>query len=151
MAVIPPAGGFPVGDPPTEQPALGSPALFLADAIDPSTGDYRSIQRGVDPIEAQAVEALMVRRASGSAVRDDGHKLHEIAFIDDRTAFLIRSEIEYAWRRLIEARQIRLDKLEVQTEGDAANVVIHFTNLVSGRSGTMPLPLLALLPRAMAA
>jgi hypothetical protein len=151
MAVFPPAGGFPVGDPPTEQPDLGSPALFLADAIDPSTGDYRSIQRGVDPIEAQAVEALMVRRASGSAVRDDGHKLHEIRFVNERTGFLIRSEVEYAWRRLIEARQIRLDKLEVETAGDTANVVIHFTNLVSGKSGTMPLPLLALLPRAIAA
>ena len=129
MAVFPPAGGFPVGDPPVEQPDLGGSALFLADAIDPATGDYLSIQRGVDPIEAQALDALMVCRGSGSAVRAEGHKLHEIAFVNERTAFLVRAEIEYAWRRLIDARQIRIDGLDVATDGDAANATIRFTNL----------------------
>jgi hypothetical protein len=127
---------------------LGGPALFLADAIDPTTGDYLSIQRGIDPVEAAAIEALRVRRASGSAVLQDGSGLHEIQRIDDRTPFLVRSEIEYAWRRLIEARQIRLDGVDVVTSGDAVNASIRFTNLVSGRAGMLPLPLLTLLPRA---
>ena len=129
---------------------LGGPALFLADAINPTTGDYLSIQRGVDPVEAAALEALRVRRASGSAVLQDGSGLHEIRQIDDRTPFLVRSEVEYAWRRLIEARQIRLDGVDVVASGDTVNASIRFTNLVSGKAGALPLPLLTLLPRAAA-
>lgn len=149
MAQIPPAGGFPLGDLPADS-ELGAPALFLADAIDPRTGDYLSIQRGVDPVEAVAVAALQIRRDSGSAVRGIGSKLHEIEFVDDRLEFLVRSEVEFAWRRLIDTQQIRLDQLTIAAAGDGAEVRIHFTNLVSGKAGTLPLPLLTLLPRAAA-
>lgn len=127
---------------------LGDPAVFLADAIDPATGDYLSIQRGVDPIEAQALDALLIRRRSGSAVQADGNGLHEIRRIDERTPLLVRSEVEHAWRRLIEARQIRVDRIDATAQGDTVNVSIAFTNLVSGKAGSMPLPLLTLLPRA---
>lgn len=149
MTAFPPAGGFPVGDPPTPDFAeLGAPALFLADAIAPDTGEYRSIQRGVDPTEAAAVELLRVRRKSGSAVQDQGQRFDQIQFVDDQLAFLVRSEVEYAWRNLIATRQIRVDELTIEGEGDTANVRILFTNLVSGKDNQgLTVPLLALLPR----
>lgn len=150
VTAFPPACGFPVGDPPTpEFSELGGPALFLADAIDPTTGEYRSIQRGVDPTEAAAIELLRVRRKSGSAVQDQGQRFDQIESVDDQLAFRIRSEIEYAWRNLISSGQIRIDELKIDGEGDTANVRILFTNLVTGKSNRpgLVVPLLALLPR----
>jgi hypothetical protein len=148
VTAFPPAGGFLVGDPPTpEFSELGGPALFLGDAINPTTGEYRSIQRGVDPTEAAAIELLRVRRDSGSAVQGRGQRFDRIEFIDDQIDFLLRSEVEHAWRDLIATGQLRIDQLTVEAEGDTANVLILFTNLASGRSTRLVVPLLALLPR----
>lgn len=118
--------------------------VFLADAIDPSTGDYRSILRGVDPIEAAALEALLVRRKSGSAVREDGMSFADLKKIDDTFESTLRAEIQYAWRRLIDARQIELSSIEIETENDTATVRIHFVNLVQRQRGDLSIPLLKL-------
>lgn len=147
---IPPAGAFPVGEPITVPlPKKRSPAVFLADAIDPETGDYRSILTGVDPVEGAALEALRVKRGSGSAVLDDGNKFHEITKIDEKLEGLLRSEIEYAWRHLIASRALRLEKVDIEQEDVAVYCVISFRNLAQERAAKpIRLPLLALLPRA---
>lgn len=148
MPVLPPAGGFPVGIPPENQTSARAPALFLADAVDAVTGDYLSVLRGVDPVEARALEALRVRRGSGSAVMDDGHQLHTLEVIDDKLPVLLRAAIEFAWKRLLDDRLIELVSADVDPEGDTASVRIVFLNLVSGTDGRFSLPLQTLLPRA---
>jgi hypothetical protein len=146
---IPPAGAFPVGDPITVPlPAKRAPAIFLGDAIDPETGDYRSILTGVDPVEAAALEALLVRRGSGSAVLGEGNKLHEIEFIDEKLPGLLKSEVEFAWRHLIETRALRLEKIEIESENVGVYVEITMRNLAQEKSRTFQIPLLQLLPRA---
>lgn len=147
---IPPAGAFPVGEPITVPlPSKRSPAIFLADAIDPDTGEYRSILTGVDPVEGAALEALRVKRGSGSAVLDEGNKFHEITKIDEKLDGLLRSEIEFAWRHLIAARALRLEKVEILTEDVAVYCEISFRNLYQERQAKpIRIPLLSLLPRA---
>jgi len=149
--LYPPAGVYPVGTCPDalqyNAPKVG---VFLADAIDPETGDYRSIARGVDPVEAAVLEALLVRRGTGSAVRDDGIRLDDLQLIDDAFEGVLRSEVTYALRRLIEAEQIEITGLVITTENDAATVEIRFRNLTrdpGNQARTVQLPLLALLGR----
>jgi hypothetical protein len=149
MADYPPAGAFAVGDYPVPSSALAASAVgvFLADAIDPSTGDYRSISRGVDPVEAAALEALMVRRGTGSAVRDDGFSVADLRVIDDAFESTLRAEIAYAWRRLIDARQLEIVSLAIRSEGDTALVDIRIRNLTqqgAAQGKTLTLPLLTL-------
>jgi hypothetical protein len=142
MPSIPAAGGFGIGLPPDPLTLQGAGAVFLGDAIDPQTGEYLSILKGWDPVDAAAVEALRVRRASGSAVTDDGNKLHEIEVIDERLEFLATSEVKYAWRRLIEAKLIRLASVKLQDDGDVgALLTVKYNNLFSGKSQTIPLPI----------
>lgn len=145
MADYPPAGAYPVGSiPGALQSGASNVGVFLADAIDPSTGDYRSISRGVDPIEAAALEALLVRRKSGSAVREDGMSFADLKKLDDTFESTLKAEIQYAWRRLIEARQIEFRSLSIETENDTATVKIYFVNLVQNQRGDLSIPLLKL-------
>lgn len=152
MADYPPAGAFPVGDYPAQLSTSTAPAagVFLADAIDPSTGEYRSTLRGVDPTEAAALEALLVRRATGSAVRDDGIKVDDLQLIDDSFEATLRAEIAFAWRRLIAARQLEIVDVAIETEDVTATVHIRIRNLTqqgSDQNRTLSLPLLALQGR----
>jgi hypothetical protein len=128
------AGAFPAG-------------IFLADAIDPSTGEYRSIARGVDPVEAAAIEALRRRRGTGSAIVDDGIKIDDLDLIDDAFVSTLRSEITYAWRRLTSAHQLEIVSIAINTNNDAASVDIRIRNLsqqAGGKNRTLSLPLLTL-------
>lgn len=147
MGQIPAAGGFGIGQPPTQLALQGSGAIFLADAIDPVTGDYLSILRGMDPVDAAAVEAVRVRRGSGSAVQDDGHKLHEIEKIDERLTFLATSEVKFAWRRLIQEKRIRVRSITIDDDGDTGALLsVQFDNLFSGRANqTIPIPVTELV------
>jgi hypothetical protein len=146
MTATPPAGAFPVGNPPEPSVVTPNRAQFLADAIDPSTGEYRSISRGVDPVEAAALEALRIHYGSGSAVLNTGNKFREIEVVDDSIVDAIKSEVVFAWRRLIEDRKIELTSVTVETENDGASLVVRFKNLLSGNDNSrVSLPLLALM------
>jgi hypothetical protein len=107
--------------------------VFLADAI--------------DPVEAAALEALLVRRGTGSAVRDDGLNTADIQHIDDAFESTLKAEIAYAWRRLIQSRQLEIVSLVIRTEDVSAVVDIRIRNLTR-RAGdqfrTVTVPLLAL-------
>lgn len=147
MPPFPPAGAYPVGSyPDALTPVDGSASgAFLADAIDPETLDYRSIERGVDPTEASALVALLTKRRSGSAVRDDGMNTDDIQLIDDAFESTLRAEITYAWRRLIESGQLEITGLTIETDNVASTVQIRIRNLAQqGADQTILVPLLAL-------
>ena len=146
---IPAAGSFPVGDP-TSTSVEPWPELVAiqADAVDVESRDLRSLDRGVEAVEAQALEALLVRRGSGSAVLEDGQKFHALDRITGDLPRLLRSEVEYAWRRLVRDGLIQLLSVDVDSEDVAVGVTIRFRNLVSGANGTLALPIGTLLGRA---
>src|SRR4029079_12584815 len=109
MLVIPPAGVSPAGffvpqiavDP-------SAPAGILADAIDPATGEYLSIRRGINPIDAQVLLALRVRRRSGACVMDDGQDFGTIQTLDDQAPALIEAKARLVLKRLVGNRDIAI-------------------------------------------
>ena len=147
MPPIPPAGAYPVGSYPDALTPVddSTSGVFAADAIDPETRDYRSIERGTDPTEAAALVALLTKRRSGSAVRDDGLNTADIQLVDEAFETTLRAEIAYAWRRLIADGQLEIVSIEIDTEDVAASVNIRIRNLTQqGAEQTIPVPLLAL-------
>lgn len=146
MADFPPAGAYPVGDypAPLETYAGSAIGVFLADAIDPETRDYRSIARGVDPVEAQALEALMVQRRTGSAVMDDGISLADLKIVDDSFDATVKAEIAYAWRRLIADQKLEIVSVTRRDDETQQLIDIRIKNLTAqagdqGRTLTLPL------------
>lgn len=132
MPYIPPAGVTPAGAfvPQTyDDPSL--PPGILADAIDPVTGEYRSILKGADPIDAQVLDAMAIKRASGAAVRNDGQRFADIKNVDDSTAALIDAETRRALSRLVENGDIKIRRVEplADPNNDWAEVVVEFSNL----------------------
>lgn len=144
-----PAGGFPVGEPITiPLVAKPAPAIFLCDAIDPETGDYRSILTGVDPVEGAILEALRVRRRSGSAVGEEGQEFYKLEKIDDQFASALEADIRHALRRLVDNRWIDNLEIEIDTEDVSASVTVNFRNRARMADGKVTLPLLSLISRA---
>lgn len=107
------------------------PPGILADAIDPKTGEYLSISKGMDPIDSQVIVALTVVRASGSAVTDDGQTFSEIRKIDGSTGTLIGSRAKLALKRLTENRDIGIQQLASQANPDdeSAALALQYKNL----------------------
>ena len=141
-ATVVPAGVYPVGYVPTESvEPITQCGIFLADKIDPATGEYLSIASGVDPVDAAAIEALRVRFRSGSAVRDDGNRLHERDQSVDATETLLASEVAWAWRRLIAERHIELLSVSAVVENDGATLHVRYRNLATGAEEPLRVPL----------
>lgn len=144
--VIPPAGGYAIGAPVTDPLGIPRAAVFLGDAIDPTTREYRSIHRGVDPLEARLLEKLLVTRDSGSAVRGVGQRFADVRFLDDRTESLLKAEVELAWQDEIASREIAAPVVTLDTAGNNATLSITFKR-ADGKPGNLALPLLSLLGR----
>jgi hypothetical protein len=109
----------------------GQPPGILADAIDPYTGEYLSILKGMDPIDAQVLDALTIKRGSGAAVRNDGQRFADIKKVDDAAATLIDGETRRALSRLVENQDIRVARVDpvADQNNDYADVVVQFKNL----------------------
>lgn len=142
LPVIPPAGvslaGFFV-------PALyedpGAPPGILADAIDPATGEYLSIERGFDPTDAAVLTALTVVRGSGSAVADVGQRYQDLERVDDTAAQFIASETSRALKRLVDSRQVVLERVAPLLGDDWAELQIEYRNVPRGQRRDPQLPL----------
>lgn len=128
---IPPAGLTPAGffvpqlfSEPTEPPGI------LADAIDPETGEYLSISRGIDPVDEQVLVALTLRRRSGAAVMDDGHEFDQIRKVDDSARTVIDAETRRALSRLAGNGDIKLRKVYAVAEpgNDWGEVSVEYEN-----------------------
>jgi hypothetical protein len=129
---IPPAGLAPAGlfipqtfATPTDPPAI------LADAVDPETGEYLSISRGMHPIDQQVLIALVVQRNSGAALTDDGQEFGKIRKLDDTAARLIDGEARRALARLVEQKDIRIRAVypNASPDNDWAEVGVEYENL----------------------
>jgi hypothetical protein len=140
--VIPPAGvslaGFFL---PVLYENPGAPPGILADAIDPATGDYLSIERGFDPTDAAVLTALTVKRGSGSAVTDVGQRYQDLERVDDTAEQFISAETERALRRLVESRQVAFERVTPVIGDDWAEVQVIYRNLPRGQRRDPQLPL----------
>lgn len=147
--LVPPAGAYEVGGPELVGIPERTAPVFLADAIDPETGEFRSILQGADPVEAWLLEQLRVRMGSGSAVTRAGNRFDSIRFLDDSFEHKFREELKFAWALALERRWIAIRRIDFNTEDVTANIRIVFDNLVSGVDGqSLTLPIGTLLPEA---
>jgi hypothetical protein len=89
---------------------LGNPSPLLCDNIDPATNDYVSLFSTIDPIDAQVILALKIRRNSGASVVVDGNRFHEVRKMSDSAQSEIGGLIKEALGRLI-------DQLDIQYKG----------------------------------
>jgi hypothetical protein len=146
---VPPAGTSAVGFfILTEHTVPGAPVGILADAVDPGTREYLSIERGFDPTDAAVLAALSTERGSGSAVMNCGQKYRQASHITPQLQSFFQQETEFALQHLIDSRQIRLDEVLLETEGTAAELHVHYFNLARQQDRKAVLPLGALLPVA---
>jgi hypothetical protein len=104
---------------------------ICADLIDPATGDFASMTSGLDPVDAQVVIALNTVRGSGACVVEDGNDLASIRKIRDTVRREIESEVRVAFKRLLDAGDIRLESFafEVRKGDQYVGVTIEYTNL----------------------
>lgn len=116
---------------------LGPPSPLLADNLDFSTGDFVSLEEGMDPIESQVCSALRIQRASGPAVKKDGSNFHKIRKMNVSDMEL-SSTAKEAFSRLIRNKDIEfrgLDKTYWETESQTGEVYIKWRNLRALKTG----------------
>lgn len=112
------------------QPAITDNPI-TADFIDPATGDYASMTKGLNPIDAQVILAMSTVRGSGAAVMEDGCNLASIDKIRNTIRREVESEVRFALRRLIQNHDIAIVRFEVEPNQSATqvDVVLDYQNL----------------------
>jgi hypothetical protein len=124
---------------PVEPSPLDAPPAFLADAIDPSTGELLSLTSGADPTDAAVLVALRTVRGSGIAVTTTGQQFARAQLLTtDLRAFLLE-EVAYALRHLVDAAQVRLEDVRIDTGDDWAEAFVVYTNLAQRREVSVPI------------
>jgi hypothetical protein len=147
--IIPPAGVTPASfwDAPEPIPSA-PPVSYLAEELAPDNKTYPngvrvrraevlSTVRGMDPTDAAVLAAMLVRRGSGPAVRDMGHRFDRITLAQPSTAEEIRSEVLLALERLISANDIVDVEIvpSIDPRAEQGSLEILYTNNRTGQSG----------------
>jgi len=135
MPSVPPAGltfasAFVIVEQTEEVPV----AAILADAIDPKTHEYTSIEDSAEIADGMVTTLLATTRGSGAAVREFGQSWREITHSDDNTPELIEGDTRRALQPGRDAGVLRLKK--ASSEQDASdpsqvNHVIEYTDLLA--------------------
>ena len=138
MPGIPPAGLSPASaftETSFEDP-LGPPVI-LADAIDPLTGEFLSLERGLDPVDAAMAFTFSVERSSGAAVVGVGHRMRTLTHVEPGLGVLVESLAAEAARHLTDAGVARLIKVETEPVGDdGAAARVTFANIPARSSSS---------------
>jgi hypothetical protein len=132
---VPPAGTSPLGNfAPITLADPGHAPGYLADDIDPATGDLRSILSGLDPVDAMVIQAIRVEDGSGASTNGTGNRFRQIKKVDDGVQQAIRFEYERCLSGLVKRRLIRIDQVVVNVVGDdAVSSFCLYTNLTTGQ------------------
>ena len=117
--------------------ARPKPPTILADYLDPETGDFASMIRTLDPVDAQVLIALSVKRGSGAAVTADGNELYKIKKILPSCARDVEAAVRNSLSRLVSNRDIDPPTVSVEVNKGSQSVeaLISWYNR---RSGTKP-------------
>ncbi len=130
---VPFAGTSPAGFlVPIQYSVEGEPPAFLADAIDPSTGEYLSIEQGFDPTDAWVLTQLSIDRYSGSAVQNDGRDFSDVTHVDQRRKRILEQEIRRPLETLVSLREIEITSLRVEEFTDAFDAKLSYVQLQTG-------------------
>lgn len=118
----------------------GEVVAIMADAIDVSTGDYLSIERGFDPTDAAFLTAMRTVRGSGSAVENVGQRFGDATHVNPELPAFMREEVRLATKELVDAGDLRIERVETTPFGDAAETMIEWFNVARQKSRDVRLP-----------
>lgn len=136
MPILPPVG-VPLGAwyPQTTAPPRG-PIIVAADKIDPSTGELLSLFSGRDPVDAIVIHQHMVVEGSGSAVLDTGHRFFDVKKNTQHAASDLANEEKRLVQPLVDARLIRVDRIDTSAVGTRGTVSLEYTNTLTRKPQT---------------
>lgn len=104
---------------------------WLADPIDPSTGDLVSITTGLHPVDGAICWAFQTRLHTGSALGEAGHLFDQTRKLGDRAERALRLEAERLFAPFVARGWVKLDPTEITVELDTASIVCSYTNLLT--------------------
>jgi len=116
--MIQPAGPSPASFlVPQQYDLSGETPSFAADAIDPNTGEYLSIHRGFNPIDAFVLGQIAVQKGTGSAVMSDGRDFSDVTHVSETCKVILKHEVQVPLKSISETH-IELQNVEVkETDG----------------------------------
>jgi hypothetical protein len=103
-----------------------APIPWLADPIDPVTGQLLSIEQGFDPIDSAVIVAMRTERGSGSAVEDVGQRFRDAPRVDETLPQFLRMETQLALKHLTDAKDIAIRSVETTGEDDVGTVRLTY-------------------------
>jgi hypothetical protein len=108
------------------------PPGYLADDIDPLTGDLRTVLSGIDPIDAMVIQAVRVDEGSGASTNGTGNRFRQIQKVDDSVEQSVRFEYQRCLADLVKRKLIRIDQIVVTVDGsDTVSSFCLYTNLAT--------------------
>jgi hypothetical protein len=107
---------------------------WLADPIDVATGDYLSIEKGFDPVDAAVLTAFRTVRGSGSAVEQVGQDFAAHPRVDPQLEPFMREEVRLAVKNLTDAGDVAIQKVTVTPYGDTADIYVEWSNISREKS-----------------
>lgn len=133
---IPPAGVSAASfyDPTIIDPA--SPAAQLADDIDPTTGDLRSLFSTPNPVHAAVQFAFALQFGSGAATSGRGHKFGRIRKMSPSIEIEIKNEVTRILEPFITAKLVDDVKITPRAPNpdnrNQVDIVVDFRELLTG-------------------
>lgn len=109
--------------------AAPPPRAWLADAIDPQTGELQSIRRGRSPVFASVLYQFQVELDAGPALGTNGNRIKKIKKADDRAATSIEQEAKRIMKRFVDRGWVRDEGIEVAVEIDTGLLAFSFFDL----------------------
>lgn len=119
----------------------GDVVAMLADPIDPISGDYLSIERGFDPVDAAMLTAFRTERASGSAVENVGQRFRDKTHVDSQLDSFFREEVRLTSKDLVDPGDVEIEDVQVVDVGNGGvELFVKWTNVARQKSQSARLP-----------
>lgn len=127
-----PAAGSPLSGWAPPAPVRPLVASYLAEEIDPETGEVTSLVTGMDPTDATLITLARTTRRSGAVVQDIGHRLVDIDMATDDAPKRAEHEVTALLRPLVERREIEVLELSTDVKGTLGAVFVRYRNTRTG-------------------
>lgn len=141
---VPPAGVSPISAFFTglEFAEPGEPPVILADAIDPVTGEFLSLERGFDPTDAAFLLAMTTVRGSGSAVEQVGQRFGDATHVSPQLESFMREETRLAVKPIVDRGDLELGTVAVTDNGNGSvELYVEWANIARDKEQKARLPL----------
>lgn len=135
MPYIPPCGVYGLSS--WEPEAIADPSvppLYLADKIDPATGELASVLEGADPVDAMVLFQHTLVRGSGAGVQDQGQAYGSIKKNDGTAKARLEAEEIRIMAPIVKAGLATVSGVKATVDGTRASIVLNYKNELTGET-----------------